>query len=57
MGSVCVRRVNVVSVVHSVAILSVVFCVICSLFMFVYDASGFHVSGMMLLFSDVLYML
>ena len=29
-----------VSVVHPVDILSVVFCVICSLFMFVSDASG-----------------
>ena len=29
-----------VSVVHTVAILSAVFCVICSLLMFVYDASG-----------------
>ena len=31
-----------VSVVHPVAILSVVFCVICSLLMFVSDASGDH---------------
>ena len=31
-----------VSVVHPVAILSVVFCVICSLLTFVYDASGDH---------------
>ena len=40
---VCVfRRVDVVSVVHPVAILSAVFCVICSLLMFVSDASGDH---------------
>ena len=31
-----------VSVVHPVAILSAVFCVICSLLMFVYDASDGH---------------
>ena len=31
-----------VSVVHPVAILSAVFCVICSLLMFVSDASGDH---------------
>ena len=31
-----------VSVVHSVAILNAVFCVICSLLMFVSDASGDH---------------
>ena len=31
-----------VSVVHPVAILSVVFCVICSLLIFVSDASGDH---------------
>ena len=31
-----------VSVVHPVAILSAVFCVICSLLMFVCDASGDH---------------
>ena len=38
------RRVDVVcvSVVHPVAILSAVFCVICSLLMFVSDASGDH---------------
>ena len=30
------------SVVHPVAILSVVFCVICNLLMFVSDASGDH---------------
>ena len=30
------------SVVHPVAILSAVFCVICSLLMFVSDASGDH---------------
>ena len=32
-----------VSVVHPVAILSAVFCVICSLLMFVSDASGDHI--------------
>ena len=31
-----------VSVVHPVAILSAVFCVICTFFMFVSDASGDH---------------
>ena len=37
------RRVDVfVSVVHPVAILSAVFCVICSVLMFVSDASGDH---------------
>ena len=38
------RRVDVVcvSVVHPVAILSAVFCVICSLLMFVSDANGDH---------------
>ena len=38
------RRVDVVfvSVVHPVAILSTVFCVICRLLMFVSDASGDH---------------
>ena len=35
-----------VSVVHPVAILSAVFCVICSLFMFVLDASGDHMVKM-----------
>ena len=40
---VCVFRcVDVMSVVHPVAILSAVFCVICSLLMFVSDASGDH---------------
>ena len=40
---VCVfRRIDGVSVVHSVAILSAVFCVICSLLMFVFDAIGDH---------------
>ena len=45
MGSVCVsscRCCVFVSVVHQIAILSVVFCVICSLLMFVSDASGDH---------------
>ena len=43
MGRVCVsscRCCVFVSVVHPVAILSAVFCVICSLLMFVSDASG-----------------
>ena len=45
MGRVCVsscRCCVFVSVVHPVAILSAVFCVICSLLMFVSDASGDH---------------
>ena len=45
MGRVCVsscRCCVFVTVVHPVAILSVVFCVICSLLMFVSDASGDH---------------
>ena len=45
MGSVCVssRRCCVfVSVVHQVAILSAVFCVICSLLMFMSDDIGDH---------------
>ena len=45
MSSVCVsscRCCVFVSVVHPVAILSAVFCVICSLLMFVPDASGDH---------------
>ena len=43
MGSVCVWSCRCcVFVVHPVAILSAVFCVICSLFMFVSDASGDH---------------
>ena len=45
MGSLCVlscRCCVFVSVVHPVAILSAVFCVICSLLMFVSDASGDH---------------
>ena len=45
MGRVCVsscRGCVFVSIVHSVVILSVVFCVICSLLMFVFDASGDH---------------
>ena len=43
MDSVCVslcRCCVFVSVVHPVAILSAVFCVICCLFMFVSNASG-----------------
>ena len=45
MGSVCVsscRCCVFVSVVHPVPILSAVFCVICSFFMFVSDASDDH---------------
>ena len=45
MGSMCVsscRCCVFVSVVHPVAILSAVFCVISSLLMFVYDAIGDH---------------
>ena len=45
MDGVCVsscRGCVFVSVVHPVAILSAVFCVICSLLMFVSDASGDH---------------
>ena len=45
MSSVCVSSCRCwvfVSVVHPVAILSAVFCVICSLLMFVSDASGDH---------------
>ena len=45
MGSVCVsscRCCVFVSVVHTVAILRAVFCVICSFFMFVSDTSGDH---------------
>ena len=45
MGSVCVsscRCCVFVSVVHPVAILSAMFCVICSLLMFVSDVSGNH---------------
>ena len=45
MGSVCVlsfRWCVLVSDMHPVAILSAVFCVICSLLMFVSDASGDH---------------
>ena len=45
MGRVCVsscRYCVFVSVVHPVAILNVVFCVICSLLMVVSDASGDH---------------
>ena len=34
------------SVVHPVAILSAVFCVICSLLVFVSDASGAHIVEM-----------
>ena len=45
MGRVCVslcRCYVFVSVVYPVAILSAVFCVICSLLMFLSDASGDH---------------
>ena len=45
MGSVCVsscRCCGFVSVVHPVAIMSAVFCVICSLLRFVSDAIGDH---------------
>ena len=45
MGRVCVsscRYCVFVSVVHPVAILSAVFCVICRLLKFVSDASGDH---------------
>ena len=45
IGSTCVsscRFCVFVSVVHPVAILSAVFCVICSLLMFVSDAIGDH---------------
>ena len=45
MGIVCVsscRCCLFVSIVHPVAILSAVFCVICSLLMFVSDDSGDH---------------
>ena len=45
MGSVCVsscRCCVFVSVVHPVAILSVVFCVVCSLLMFMSYSSGDH---------------
>ena len=47
MGSVCVsscRSCVFVSVVHQVAILSAVFCVICSLLMFVSDAICDHMA-------------
>ena len=43
MGSVCVSSCRcrvIVSVAHPVAILSAVFCVVCSLLMFVSDANG-----------------
>ena len=49
MGSVCVsscRCCVFVSVVHPVSILSAVFCVICSLLMFVSDAIGDHMVEM-----------
>ena len=43
MGSVCVSScICCVFVVHPVAILSAVFCVICNLLMFVSDTSGDH---------------
>ena len=53
MDRVCVssyRCCVFVSVVHPVAILSAVFCVICSLFMFVSDANGDHMGLVMVLF-------
>ena len=46
MGSVCVsscRCCVLRYVVHPVAILGAVFCVICSLLMFMYDASVDHI--------------
>ena len=44
MSSVCVSSCRCcVYVVHPVVILSVVFCVICSLLMFVSDTSGDHI--------------
>ena len=49
MGSMCVsscRCCVFVSVVHPVAILSAVFCVICSLLMFVSNAIGDHIVEM-----------
>ena len=51
MDRVCVSSCRCcvgVSVVHPVAILSVVFCVICSLLMFVSDVSGDHNGGNLL---------
>ena len=42
MGVSSCRCCVFVSVIHPVAILSAVFCVICSLLMFVSDASGDH---------------
>ena len=44
MGRVCVSscRCVFVSVIHPVAIMSAVFCAICSLLIFVSDASGDH---------------
>ena len=43
MGSICVSSCRCcVFVVHPVAVLSAVFCVICSLLMFVSDAIGDH---------------
>ena len=46
-GSMCNSSYRCVSVafVHPVAILSVVFCVICILMMFVFDTSGGHYRG------------
>ena len=49
MGSMCVsscRCCVLVSVVHPVAIMGEVFCMICSLLMFVSDASGDHMVEM-----------
>ena len=42
MGSACVSSCIYCVLVHPVAILSAMFCVICSLLMFVSDASGDH---------------
>ena len=45
MGSLCVsscRWCELVSVLHPVSILCAVFCVTCSLLMFVFDANGDH---------------
>ena len=53
MGRLCVsscRCCVFVSVVHPVAILSAVFCVICSLLMFVCDAKGDHMGLVMALY-------
>ena len=44
-----------VSVVHSVSILSAVFCGICSLLMFVSDANGDHMVELYLVWVSVLF--